>query len=41
VGDIDGCFSHLRRSLEAIGFDASVDRLFSVRDLIDRGPESI
>jgi len=41
VGDIHGCFSHLRRSLEAIGFDASVDRLFSVGDLIDRGPESI
>ena len=40
VGDIHGCFSHLRRSLEAIGFDASVDRLFSVGDLVDRGPES-
>lgn len=40
VGDIHGCFSHLSRSLEAIGFDASVDRLFSVGDLVDRGPES-
>ena len=40
VGDIHGCFSHLRHSLEAIGFDASVDRLFSVGDLVDRGPES-
>ena len=40
VGDIHGCFSHLRRSLQAIGFDASVDRLFSVGDLVDRGPES-
>ncbi len=40
VGDIHGCFSHLRRSLEAIGFDESVDRLFSVGDLVDRGPES-
>jgi len=40
VGDIHGCFLHLSRSLEAIGFDASVDRLFSVGDLVDRGPES-
>ena len=40
VGDIHGSFSHLSLSLEAIGFDASVDRLFSVGDLVDRGPES-
>ena len=40
VGDIHGCFSHLSRSLQAIGFDAAVDRLFSVGDLVDRGPES-
>ena len=40
VGDIHGCFSDLARSLEAIGFDPSVDRLFSVGDLVDRGPES-
>ncbi len=40
MGDIHGCFSHLSRSLEAIGFDASADRLFSVGDLVDRGPES-
>ena len=40
VGDIHGCFSHLSRSLEAIGFDASADRLFSVGDLVDRGLES-
>ena len=40
VGDIHGCFSHLSSSLQAIGFDAFVDRLFSVGDLVDRGPES-
>lgn len=40
VGDIHGSFSHLSRSLEAIEFDAAVDRLFSVGDLVDRGPES-
>jgi len=40
VGDVHGCFSHLERSLDSIGFDSSVDRLFSVGDLVDRGPES-
>ncbi len=40
VGDIHGCFSDLSRGLKAIGFDESVDRLFSVGDLVDRGPQS-
>lgn len=40
VGDAHGCFTKLRRKLDAIGFDESVDRLFSVGDLVDRGPES-
>ncbi len=40
VGDIHGAYSHLRRSLEAIGFDPAVDRLFSLGDLVDRGDES-
>lgn len=40
VGDIHGCFSKLRAVLETINFDESKDRLFSVGDLVDRGPES-
>ncbi len=40
VGDIHGCFATLDRVLEEIGFDADRDRLFSVGDLVDRGPES-
>ena len=40
VGDIHGCFSDLDRGLKSIGFDPSVDRLFCVGDLVDRGPES-
>ena len=40
VGDIHGCFTELQRGLDAIGFDASADRLFSVGDPVDRGPES-
>lgn len=40
VGDIHGCFSRLLSDLDSLGFDRSVDRLFSVGDLVDRGPES-
>ena len=40
VGDIHGCFTALGVALKAIGFDERVDRLFSVGDLVDRGPES-
>lgn len=40
VGDIHGCFTRLQAHLDAIGFDPSRDRLFSVGDLVDRGPES-
>ena len=40
VGDIHGHFSRLQPALEAVDFDPVVDRLFSVGDLIDRGPES-
>jgi serine/threonine protein phosphatase 1 len=40
VGDIHGCFSALARGLKSIGFQPEVDRLFSVGDLVDRGPES-
>jgi serine/threonine protein phosphatase 1 len=40
VGDIHGCYSLLMGRLKEIGFDKSKDRLFSVGDLVDRGPES-
>jgi len=40
VGDIHGCFSRLQKALDAAGFDLHHDRLFSVGDLVDRGPES-
>jgi len=40
-GDIHGCFNKLQKELDAIGFDENKDRLFSVGDLVDRGPESI
>ena len=40
VGDIHGMFTHLRSLLDDIGFDPVADRLFSVGDLVDRGPGS-
>lgn len=40
VGDIHGHFELLEALLAYVGFDTTRDRLFSVGDLIDRGPES-
>lgn len=40
VGDVHGHFSRLQESLDQLGFDPACDRLFSVGDLVDRGPES-
>ena len=40
VGDIHGHFTKLQAALDAAGFNPVTDRLFSVGDLVDRGPES-
>jgi serine/threonine protein phosphatase 1 len=40
VGDIHGAYDLLLDGLKAVAFDFSRDRLFSVGDLIDRGPQS-
>lgn len=40
IGDIHGCFTQLQTELDKIGFDQIYDRIFSVGDLVDRGPES-
>lgn len=40
VGDVHGCLSELRLLLAAVNFDPLRDRLFSVGDLVDRGPLS-
>ncbi|WP_313645669.1 metallophosphoesterase [Pseudomonas sp.] len=40
VGDIHGHFQRLQQCLDAVDFDPAVDRLFSVGDLVDRGPHS-
>ena len=39
-GDIHGCFDDLEMELRTIRFNKTKDRLFSVGDLIDRGPKS-
>lgn len=39
VGDIHGCFTKLTQALCDIDFNPAHDRLFSVGDLVDRGPE--
>lgn len=40
VGDIHGAFPLVAKALDALNFDPSVDRLFSVGDLVDRGDYS-
>lgn len=40
IGDIHGCYRHLEKQLERIGFNKKVDRLFTAGDLVDRGPEN-
>lgn len=39
VGDVHGHFTKLQAALDAVGFNPAEDRLFSVGDLVDRGPE--
>jgi serine/threonine protein phosphatase 1 len=41
VGDVHGHFTRLENTLRAVRFDPSRDRLFSVGDLVDRGPEPL
>lgn len=41
LGDLHGCTSMLHTLLDHINFDPTTDRLLSVGDLIDRGPDSI
>lgn len=41
VGDLHGCAAELKEALVAINFNKETDRLFSVGDLTDRGPDSL
>lgn len=41
VGDIQGCYDPLQRLLDEAAFDPARDALWSVGDLINRGPQSL
>lgn len=41
VGDLHGCYDKLCGQLGRVNFDTECDRLFSVGDLADRGPDSV
>jgi len=41
IGDIQGCYAEFAELLERLAFDPSVDRLWLVGDLVNRGPGSL
>ncbi len=41
VGDLHGCIAEFETLLKRLRFDFQSDRMFSVGDLVDRGPDSM
>ena len=40
IGDLHGCYTRLQQLMQHVGFDTGRDRMFSVGDLVDRGPNN-
>src|ERR1041384_6228339 len=41
IGDVQGCFDELQELLKAFKFQKKADRLWLLRDLVNRGPKSL
>ena len=41
VGDIQGCFEPFQHLLDKVQFNPDKDRLWSVGDLVNRGPDNL
>jgi bis(5'-nucleosyl)-tetraphosphatase (symmetrical) len=41
IGDLQGCYEPMRRVLDAVRFDPVRDVLWSVGDIVNRGPQSL
>ena len=40
-GDVQGCYNEMQRLLEEVKFDAAIDELWFVGDLVNRGPDNL